>query len=142
MRPRDLDIDELIALLETEHERIRSALVELRVLLESGEMEKAMDMIRGMDETLIQHMLDEEATLLRELIRVFGREGAWESIEVFQEHADIDRFIKELKKSIDGGNANITELSAGLSDFLRNHFQKEHTMVFPCVRDAERKLAG
>jgi iron-sulfur cluster repair protein YtfE (RIC family) len=142
MRPRALDIDELITLLETEHERIRSALVELHGLLESGKLLEAMGIIKGMDETLIQHMLDEEATLLRAVIRAFGREGARESIEVFQEHVEIDSLIKEMKRSINAGDAGLTGISVRLSAFLNSHFQKEQTTVFPCVREAERKLAG
>ena len=141
MRPRALEIDELITLLETEHEKIRSALVELHRLLEAGKLAEATDIIKAMDETLIQHMLDEEATLLRAVIEAFGREGARESIEVFQEHVEIDSLIKEMKRSITAVDVDPIVISHELSLLLNSHFLKEHASVFPCVREAERRLA-
>ncbi|MBX8632373.1 MAG: hemerythrin domain-containing protein [Thermoplasmata archaeon] len=140
MRPRELDISSLIDVLEEEHRRISGKLSEMSSMLEARNMEGFRSALNSIDDTLLQHMLDEEATLLREIIRAFGREGARESIEVFQEHVDIDALIKRMKKSLENGSSGTEEEITFLSSMLSEHFRKEHSRVFPCALDAARML--
>lgn len=142
MKPRNLEIGELIDLLETEHARIKSTLSDIQKDIASGNIESAVNRVRDTDETLIQHMLDEEAVLLKAMIQAFGREGSWEAIEVFQEHVDIDSLVKEMKMSLDHGDGRREAIASRLSELLLSHFEKERTKIFPCARDAERKLNG
>lgn len=137
-----MSTEELIPLLEREH----NALLETLKLLEEAIFRKdakaAWGIVDGIDETLVQHMIDEEANLLKTLIQVFGKEGSMESIEIFREHVDIDAMIREMKKSIADVRTDQERLLSDLGTLLSAHFRKEHEKVFPCALEASRRLFG
>lgn len=142
MRPRQLSTEELIAVLEKEHESLLATLRTLHDAISREDTNAAFSIVGGIDEVLIQHMIDEEANLLKTLIRVFGREGSMEAIEVFREHVDIDAMIKEMKSLLREGKIGQPEMLSQLGDLLTSHFRKEQEHVFPCVLDATRRLTG
>lgn len=137
-----MSTEELIEVLEKEHESLISTLKKLQDAVSREDAGTAYSIISGIDETLVQHMIDEEANLLKTLIQVFGREGSVEAIEVFREHVDIDALIKEMKKMLYEGKSSRPGMLSQLGDLLAGHFQKEHERVFPCALDAARRLEG
>jgi len=140
MRPRSAGVEELIGVLEEEHDSVRDWLQEMLSYVETGNIVDFRRRLEIIDETMIQHMLDEEATLLRAIIEAFGREGAHESIEVFQEHVRIDALIKEMKREFADDMVPEREKLDRLSSMMKEHFLKEERGVFRCAMDAARKL--
>lgn len=137
-----MEIGELLELLESEHVNMAKNLGLLQNAIQKRDLEEAKSILDGMDETLMQHFLDEEARLLRLIIQAFGREGAEESIEIFQEHIEIDSLVKKLRHAMESGSVSPEEVWRALNGLMEGHFGRESRTAFPCVREAARLLAG
>lgn len=140
MSPRGLEIGELVELLEKEHVRMVETLASLHDAIQRRDFSGAKSLMGGMDETLTQHFLDEEARLLLLIVQAFGREGAAESIEIFQEHVEIDGLVKKLREKLSSGAVSQELAWKELDEFMEAHFDRESNTAFPCVRKAAQML--
>ena len=140
MSPRGLELDRLLELLEKEHMIMIGTLSSLREAIQRRDVQAARSIIQGMDETLVQHFLDEESTLLLLIVQAFGREGAAESIGIFQEHIEIDSLVGKLRETLMSGVDSSAIAWKELVEFMESHFDRENSTAFPCVREAARRL--
>ena len=139
--PRNLELEELIGVLEQEHVKAASDLAEIRGMLSRREYEGVRSRLTGLDQELLQHMLDEEASVLRVFIQAFGIEGSREAIEVFQEHVDIREMIVQLAKDLEISQLSSDELGSKLDRFMNEHFRKEDDRIFPLAIETKRTLS-
>jgi iron-sulfur cluster repair protein YtfE (RIC family) len=131
MRPRDLEFEDLISVLEKEHTDVMNVMKELDGNLKIEESSGIQDRLRKLKEELLQHMLDEESGVLRILIKAYGKDGSRDAIEVFQEHVDIMDLLRELDLSVTADRQISVELLERLDRLMSEHFRKEGIMIFP-----------
>ncbi|MEM1923279.1 MAG: hemerythrin domain-containing protein [Nitrososphaerota archaeon] len=131
MRPRRLKLEELLKILVEEHEVVRGRLTRLHTLLERDKHAEAAEELKGFKPYLDQHVIDEEATVLKLLIDSLGREGATRAIQVFQEHREIHQLISEMQAIAETAPERLAEMKSRLAEILERHFRAEETEVFP-----------
>ncbi len=131
MKPRNLEFEELVSVLEQEHEDVSAVMRGLDGDIGSRQDEDVVASLRNLREVLLQHILDEESGVLRVLINAYGRDGSREAIEVFQEHVDILKMLAELDDSITVDRKASKELRTTLDALMSEHFRKEDDVIFP-----------
>jgi len=132
---------ELIASLTQEHREVENQIAELKKALRARKYAKAAAIIPGFCDTLRQHIIDEEARVLKLLIDVLGRDGATEAIETFQQHRTIHNRIEDLEKIAARTPGLLAPKVAELEDLLRDHLRREEQTIFPAALDAHRGTA-
>lgn len=137
---RQLELDELIAVLSREHQQQRKRLAELMDALEKNDFEKGAKLASDFDNSSIQHIVDEENVLLKMFIDAYGRNGALDAIQVFHQHRTMhtlaDAISKQSLTSPEG-------LGSTPSDFERlvcTHFSAEEKRIFPWALETRNKL--
>lgn len=131
MQPRSIGFVELIELLEKEHVEFNEMMSRIRRMIVEHKRSDALTNLTQMKEELYQHIVDEESSVLTLLIERFGREGAAEATEIFQEHVDIQSMIEELEDLLTTERLSTDEVVKNLDAFMRAHFRKEDERVFP-----------
>ena len=135
--PRQMEVDALVKVLVGEHRAMKEGLQKAREAAGRKDFVAAQAEFAKLDHIFRQHIADEEATILRLLIRDSGVEGAAEEIRIFQQHRPIYQLMKrvaELSKSPEGLLASQAELD----ELLELHAQAEEARVYPRARS----LAG
>ncbi len=84
---RRIGLEDLVSTLLKEHEEFRQRLTELEEA--SGDKDRCVEIVSKLDEALRQHIVDEEATVLRVLLDAYGRDGGVDAIKVFKQHRPI-----------------------------------------------------
>lgn len=136
LRPRSIELAELIELLGREHVDFSGRMVRVMEGISHADYKVALSELATIKEDIYQHILDEESSVLALLIRKLGRSGAAEAIEIFQEHVDIQDMIGRLEQHLSSGDTSIEELGASLDSFMKEHFRKEDEKVFPTALKA------
>ncbi len=143
LRPREMALEDLVALLEKEHEDVRKEMFLISEMLLKGDSDTLSRRLASLDEELMQHMLDEEASVLRVLIQAYGRDGSEEAIEVFREHVEIKRLLDDLRKGIAENQEERMKTRDALDTLLVNHFTKEDETIFPwAIRTHKSRSTG
>ncbi len=123
-RPRSLELHELISVLLKEHEDTRNNLIALKNAIVQKDYVRVNEIISKFDNYLNQHIIDEEATLLKILLNKYGREGSQEAIRVFQQHIKIHQLINEIKNLLNKSPELISVKEKELNEILLEHFEK------------------
>ncbi|MDW8092077.1 MAG: hemerythrin domain-containing protein [Nitrososphaerota archaeon] len=131
MRPRALDLEDLIEVLLKEHEEVRALLKRINALLQNGRYGELAEELNKFKPYLDQHVIDEEASVLKVLIDTYGREGADRFIRVFQEHREIHRLLQDMRRIAVETPERLAELKTEFSRVLERHFMAEESDVFP-----------
>jgi hemerythrin-like domain-containing protein len=139
MRPRQLEIPSLLDTLVKEHEEVRTLLKDLSALISDNKFLVAADRIKAFKPYIDQHVIDEEAKVLKILLDAYGREKSARAIAVFQEHREIHQLIRELQESIYISSDKSREVRDALEDLMRRHFKAEESWIFPWVLETYRK---
>ncbi len=142
VRPRSLDLLDLLSLLVREHSDFRMNLKALRQALDGPDYMKAADLITRLKDELRQHIIDEEARILKVLIDAHGREGAQEAIKTFQEHRTIYRLVEELEKPASRIPQVLSSKIEDLAGLLETHIKAEEGHIFPWAADTFRRRSG
>lgn len=139
VRPRSLELFELINVLLKEHEDTRKDLFDLKNAIVEKDYVKISEIINKFDQYLNQHIVDEEATLLRFLLDKYGREGSQGAIRVFQQHIRVHQLINEIKSLLNSSPELINIKRDELANLLFEHFDKEENYVFPLIKKAYKE---
>lgn len=140
VRPRKLELEELINMLVEEHGQVKSLLNKLNTLLHEEKYAEAAEELNGFKPYLDQHIIDEEATVLKALMDAYGREGAGRAIKVFQEHREIHQLISEMRSVASSSPERLAEKRDRLRTVLERHFRAEEEEVFPWALDTVRSM--
>jgi len=139
MRPRRLELPSLLETLVKEHEEVRTLLKDLSALISDNKFLAAIDKVKDLKSYIDQHVIDEEAKVLKFLLDTYGREKSARAIAVFQEHREIHQLIRELQESISLSSDKSLEIRDALEEFMRRHFEAEESWIFPWVLETYRK---
>ena len=142
VRPRSLELEDLLTILLDEHGQVRSLLNRLNTFLQEERYTEAVEDLNNFKPYLDQHIIDEEATVLKTLLDAYGREGAERAIKVFQEHREIHQLISEMKSIALSSSERLAEKRDRLETVLERHFRAEEEEVFPWALDTVRKRRG
>ncbi len=142
VRPRKLELGELLNMLVEEHRQVKSLLNRLNTLLQEERYAEVAEELNNFKPYLDQHIIDEEATVLKVLLDAYGREGAERAIKVFQEHKEIHQLISEMRSAALSSPEGLAEKRDRLRTVLERHFRAEEEEVFPWALDTVRKRQG
>ncbi len=140
MRPRSLEPQELVRILLEEHRMVKELLVRIHRLLAEGRERELAQAINEFKPYLDQHIIDEEATILKILLEAYGREEAESAIKVFQQHREIHQLITELTRAERPEDRE--EKRERLKKMLEDHFAAEESRIFPWALETYRKRSG
>ena len=140
----DESIPRMIERLKTEHIVFESKLVQIKNSIKMNDIKLAAQIVQDMGEKIIQHAVEEEARLMRVIMKNAKDESS-ESIEIMQEHNWLMNFlnnrlmlIKNAATSPDP--AEYEKAKRDLDEFvdnLRKHFKEEEQIVFPLTLRSE-----
>ncbi|MBX8635422.1 MAG: hypothetical protein KIS30_01665 [Thermoplasmata archaeon] len=131
MRPRNMEFIELVSLLEKEHRDVKTVMSGLSELINREGVSDLKDRLMSLREVLLQHIVDEESSVLRILINRYGREGSRDALEVFREHVDILGLLNELEASVLSNRQTSAKVRDKLDALMSEHFRKEDDTIFP-----------
>jgi iron-sulfur cluster repair protein YtfE (RIC family) len=136
LAPRPMDLTRLISTLIQEHGDVRRRMQDLGGTLMAGNSARAAELLEGLDWDLRQHIIDEEAQVLKHLIRVYGRDGAERDIKTMQQHRSIHRLMEDVGERLPAWSDADLSWYVELDSLLREHFKQEETQVFPRALEA------
>jgi len=142
VRPRRLELEELLKILVEEHGHVKSLLERLDMLLREGRYSEAAEELSGFKPYLDQHVIDEEATVLKTLLEAYGRDGAERGVKVFQEHREIHQLISEMRAAASTSPQRLAEKRDRLREILKRHFRAEEDDIFPWALETYRRRMG
>jgi len=95
--------------------------------------------LKQLDAIFRQHIVDEEAQILRLLVGELGRKGAAEEIRVFQQHRPIYRLMQKISKFASMPAAELHQSQEELKDLFEAHAFAEERRVFPRAEQLSAK---
>jgi hemerythrin-like domain-containing protein len=128
----------MIERLKSEHIVFESKLVQVENNIKRNDIRLAAQGIQDMSNKIIQHAVEEEARLMRVIMKNAKDESS-ESIKIMQEHNWVMNFINNrlmlIKNAATSSDPAEYEKAKGdLNEFvnnLRQHFKEEEQTVFP-----------
>jgi len=129
--PRKLPIVELIGVLVEEHAVMKEGLLRIGEATARKDFTEVSRTLKRLDLIFRQHIVDEEAQILRLLVGELGRKGAEEEIRVFQQHRPIYRLMQEISKFASMPAAELQQGQKELRDLFEKHAFAEERRVFP-----------
>ena len=97
----------------------------------AGKLGRAGDLLDGLDRSLRQHIVDEEAQVLKRLISARGRDGADSDIKTMQQHRRIHRQIQAVQERLPSWSDPDVSVYVELDRLVRDHLKKEELDVYP-----------
>ncbi|WP_148686490.1 hemerythrin domain-containing protein [Candidatus Nitrosocosmicus hydrocola] len=143
-------IPQMISRLKEEHVEFRSTLNQVTKYSDENNINKAIETIHVMSESIIKHAVEEEARIMR-VIMHNAKEESTDSIKIMQEHNGVVDFLKYTIPNIENNlyqQQNEQEkqyqhkVQKEINDFvtnLKNHFEEEEQIVFPLALKADLK---
>jgi len=132
VKPRKLELPSLISLLIDEHKKSREKILRIEELIMEGDYMKTRELVDELKSSLEQHIIDEEAVILKEALRLLGREESKDIIEVFQQHKSIMNFVYQYINTIDSLQSGISIIKE-LRKLIDQHYEKEEVEIFPRI---------
>jgi hemerythrin-like domain-containing protein len=134
----DEPIPRMIERLKSEHIVFDSKLVQVENNIKRNDIRLAAQGIQDMSNKIIQHAVEEEARLMRVIMKNAKDESS-ESIKIMQEHNWVMNFLNNrlmlIKNAATSSDSAEKEKAKGdLNEFvnnLRKHFKEEEQTVFP-----------
>ncbi len=137
--PRSMGLDALIRVLVEEHGVMRKGLERAREAAGRGDFDGVRAELRTVDPVFRQHIADEEATVLRLLIKQLGTKGAADEIRVFQQHRPMYQLMKKVSELASMSPAELRANQAELNSLFELHTKAEETKVFPRAAELGRQ---
>ncbi len=133
MKPRDMPIRELIEKLKEEHAALPGIIDDAVITYKTGNLSGAFPVIAEVRETLSQHIIDEEGTLLKFLIEKIGKGSSEPYIKILQDHPKIMKLVEQsVESTYTGWTETETDLNL-LKEALANHHKQEEEELYPKV---------
>ncbi len=140
----DESIPRMIERLKSEHIVFESNLVRVENSIKMNNIKLATQIVQDMGEEIIQHAVEEEARLMRVIMKNAKDESS-ESIKIMQEHNWLMNFLNNrltlIKNAATSSDPAEHEKAKGdLNEFvdnLRRHFKEEEQIVFPLTLRSE-----
>ncbi|MCL7388924.1 MAG: hemerythrin domain-containing protein [Thaumarchaeota archaeon] len=132
MRPRQLELPSLIKLLIDEHKKSREKLSRIEQLSIKGDYTEMRNLVDELRTHIEQHIIDEEAIILKEALRLLGREDCKDVIEVFQQHKLIINFVHQYINLLDSPQSGVNIIKE-LRKLIDLHYEKEEAEIFPRI---------
>jgi hemerythrin-like domain-containing protein len=128
----------MIERLKSEHIVFESKLVQIENSIKVNNIKLAAQIVQGIEEKIIQHAVEEEARLMRVIMKNAKDESS-ESIKIMQEHNWLMNFLNNrltlIKNAATSSDpAEYEKAKVDLNEFvdnLRQHFKEEEQIVFP-----------
>lgn len=133
MKPREIPIRDLIEKLKEEHASLPETIDDAIITYKTGNLSGAFPVIADVRETLSQHIIDEEGTVLKFLIEKIGEEASGPYIKILQEHPEISKQVEKSVESTYTGWIETEPDLLALKQMLQDHHKKEEEEFFPKV---------
>ncbi len=128
-----------VASLVEAHGDIRRRLETIGTALKKQDSALAITSLRELREALDQHVVDEEARILKVLIDAHGREGAQDAIRTMQQHRSVHKLINDMLDTLPRSAEEAHKKHAELEKILREHFEAEERRIFPWALETHAK---
>lgn len=140
----DESIPRMIERLKSEHIVFESKLVQIENGIKMNNIKLAAQIVQDMAEKIMQHAVEEEARLMRVIMRNAKDESS-KSIKIMQEHNWLMNFLNNrlmlIKNAATSSDpAEHKKAIRDLNEFvynLRKHFKEEEQIVFPLTLRSE-----
>jgi len=129
--PRKVGLEQLVSILLAEHVQMVEKLATVKRHADNRDYPAAAKAIRELDALFRQHIVDEEAQVLRLLIDAYGVKGAEEAIVIFRQHRPIYTLVEEVKKLASLSAEELASNEASLKSLLEGHTKSEEDRIFP-----------
>ena len=136
-----MDFEALIGVLVEEHRAMASGLAVVRESARRRDFEGASNALKELEPIFRQHIVDEEAQILRLLIEEFGLAKAEEEIRIFQQHRPIHRLMQMVSELAGKSAPELQEEQSKLDALFAEHTLAEETRVFPKALGSLRRRA-
>ncbi|MCW6158024.1 MAG: hemerythrin domain-containing protein [Thermoplasmatales archaeon] len=133
MKPRELPVNELIEKLKEEHANLPAIIDDAIITYKTGNLSGAFPVIADVRETLSQHIIDEEAVLLKLLLDRLGKEASEPYIKILQEHTKIMKLVEQSVESTYTGWTETENNLNTLKEELAGHHKQEEEVFYPKV---------
>ena len=133
MKPREIPMKELIEKLKEEHSALPGLIDDAIITYKTGNLSGAFPVIAEVRETLSQHIIDEEATLLKFLLEKLGKEASEPYIKILQDHPKIMKLVEQSVESTYTGWTETENDLNTLKEFLAEHHKQEEAELYPKV---------
>jgi iron-sulfur cluster repair protein YtfE (RIC family) len=133
MKPRELPVNELIEKLKEEHTNLPVIIDDAIITYKTGNLSGAFPVIADVRETLSQHIIDEEAVLLKLLLDRLGKEASEPYIKILQEHTKIMKLVEQSVESTYTGWTETENNLNTLKEELAGHHKQEEEVFYPKV---------
>ena len=133
MKPRELPVNELIEKLKEEHASLPAIIDDAIITYKTGNLSGAFPVIADVRETLSQHIIDEEAVLLKLLLDKLGKEASEPYIKILQEHTKIMKLVEQSVESTYTGWTETENNLNTLKEELAGHHKQEEEVFYPKV---------
>jgi len=137
--PRNLGLEDLIAVLVSEHAIMKEGLRRAKEATERRDFDSVSKALKELDPIFRQHIADEESQILRLLISKLGVKGAAEEIRVFQQHRPIYRLMEKVARLANLPTAELEADQTELNALFDEHTAAEELHVFPRVASLQKK---
>ncbi len=133
MKPREFPVNELIEKLKGEHANLPAIIDDAIITYKTGNLSGAFPVIADVRETLSQHIIDEEAVLLKLLLDKLGKEASEPYIKILQEHPKIMKLVEQSVESTYTGWTETENNLNTLKEELAGHHKQEEEVFYPKV---------
>ncbi len=133
MKPREFPVNELIEKLKGEHANLPAIIDDAIITYKTGNLSGAFPVIADVRETLSQHIIDEEAVLLKLLLDKLGKEASEPYIKILQEHTKIMKLVEQSVESTYTGWTETENNLNTLKEELAGHHKQEEEVFYPKV---------
>lgn len=144
IKPRPLELEELIPVLLREREEQRIRITQLTDALAREDYAKTTELLESLSGSPTQHIVDDETQMLKIFLDAYGREGTSEAIKLFQQHRSKYKRLLALQqigatpqKGLGSQEAEIKVLEKPAQD----HDRAEEDSVFPLALKAHRQVS-
>jgi hemerythrin-like domain-containing protein len=142
-------IPDMVDRLKQEHVQFGINLDKITNYNDGNNIDKAIETIHDMSESIIKHAVEEEARIMR-VIMHNAKEEAIDSIKIMQEHNWVVSFLKYRIPDIENNFYQQSKqdkqyqqkVQNEINEFvanLNNHFSEEEQIVFPLALKADMK---
>jgi hypothetical protein len=146
----DESIPDMIERLKHEHVQFEITLNKITNYNDENNINKAIETIHNMSESIIKHAIEEETRIMR-VIMHNAKEEATDSIKILQEHNWVVDFLKHRVPFLENtiyqqqqqnkqDKQFQQETENEINEFvtnLKNHFEEEEQIVFPLALKAD-----
>jgi hypothetical protein len=144
IKPRPLELEELIPVLLREREEQRIRITQLTDALAREDHAKTAELLEWLSGSPTQQIVDDETQMLKLFLDAYGREGTSDAIKVFQQHRSKKKQVLTLQPlgvaPPKGLSSQETEVKV-LDKPAQDHEPIEEDSVFPIALKNRRQAS-